>query len=277
MLGASVECGVSKEMSVQGYWADLPSSAFADLPADMVAVLPLGATEQHGPHLPLSVDSHLIDGVAGRMLTALSHDQSVLVLPTLTITKSDEHLDYPGTLILSAETLLAVLRETGASVARAGVERLVLFNGHGGNTALLQIAARDLRRTHDMVVAVCSWGAFAEWERDFEPKSYAQDIHAGESETSAMLALRPGLVDMDKAQDFAPPMDDWAKSVPGMGLAGSAVSPGWVAQDLHPSGACGNAAAATPDKGEVLLESAGRNFARFLADFARFDHRGQKP
>lgn len=264
-------------MSVQGYWADLPTPSFADLPAQTVAVLPLGATEQHGPHLPLSVDSDLIEGVAARMLAALSPDQAVLVLPTLTITKSDEHLDYPGTLTLSPETFLAVVRETGASVVRAGVERLVLFNGHGGNAALLQVAARELRRAHGMIVAVCSWGAFAGWQDHFEPEAYAHDIHAGDSETSAMLALRPDRVDMDKAQDFTAPMKGWGQSVPGLGLGGSPVSPGWLAQDLHPSGACGNASAATAEKGAALLDSAGRNFALFLAEFARFDHRGQQP
>ena len=260
-------------MSIQGYWADLPSPAFPDLPDDTVAVLPLGATEQHGPHLPLSVDSDLIDAVAAKMLQSLSPEQSVLILPTLTITKSDEHATFPGTLTLSAETLLAVLREVGASIARAGVKRLVLFNGHGGNSALLQVAARELRITHELVVVSCSWGGFAEWKGLFDPADYADDIHAGDSETSAMLAIRPERVDRTKAQDFRPAMKDWEKESRWIGLAGKAANPGWVAQDINPAGASGNAAAATAEKGAALLDSAARNFAAFLAEFARFDHR----
>lgn len=264
-------------MSVQGYWADLPCGAFRDLPGDTVAVLPLGATEQHGPHLPLSVDSDLIDAVTQRMLAALAHDQSVLVLPALTVTKSDEHIAFPGTLTLSAETLLAVLREIGASVARAGVTRLVFFNGHGGNSALLQVAARDLRIAHDLVVVACSWGGFTDWQAHYDADAYAHDIHAGDSETSAMLSIRPNRVNMTKAQDFKPAMVEWARNFPSIGLAGKPANPGWMAQDLHPLGACGNAAAATPEKGAALLDSAGRNFAAFLAGFARFDHRKDVP
>ena len=201
-------------MSVQGYWADLPSSAFPDLPDGTVAVLPLGATEQHGPHLPLSVDSDLIDAVAAKMLQSLSPEQSVLILPTLTITKSDEHATFPGTLTLSAETLLAVLREVGASIARAGVKRLVLFNGHGGNSALLQVAARELRIRHDLVVVSCSWGGFAEWKGLFDPADYADDIHAGDSETSAMLAIRPERVDMDEGAGFPARHEGLGKGIP---------------------------------------------------------------
>lgn len=264
-------------MSVQGYWADLPSSAFAELPEGCVAVLPLGATEQHGPHLPLSVDSDLIGAVAERMLGALAPEQSVLVLPTLTITKSDEHIGFRGTLTLSAETLLAVLRELGASVARAGVSRLVLFNGHGGNSALLQVAARELRLRHELIVVSCSWGGFTDWQGHYDAQAYAHDIHAGDSETSAMLALRPDRVDMGRAQDFRPAMADWDRAFPQIGLTGKPVNPGWLAQDLHPQGACGDAASATAEKGEALLDSAARGFAAFLADFARFDHRGKAP
>ncbi|SDD42601.1 creatininase family protein [Ruegeria marina] len=260
-------------MSVRGFWADLPSPAFRDLPADTIAVLPLGATEQHGPHLPLAVDSDLIEAVTAGMLGALTPEQSVLVLPTLRVTKSDEHIAFPGTLTLGAETLLAVLRDIGASVARAGVERLVLFNGHGGNSAMLQVAARDLRIDHDLVAIVCSWSGFAEWHGLFDPVDYANDIHAGDSETSAMLAIRPDRVIMENARDFRPAMADWQDAFPQIGLGGKPANPGWMAQDLHPQGACGNAAAATAEKGAQLLDSAGRNFARFLADFARFDHR----
>ncbi|MBL3701740.1 creatininase family protein [Sulfitobacter sp. BDSS02] len=259
-------------MSVQGYWSDLPSSAFRALPSDTIAVLPLGATEQHGPHLPLSVDSDIIGAVAARMLDCLAPEQSVLVLPSFTVSKSDEHDAFPGTLTYSAETLLAMLREIGRSVARAGVDRLLFLNGHGGNAALLQIAARELRQTENLVAASCSWGGFAEWETHFDPAAYSLDIHAGECETSMMLAIRPDRVDMTKAGNFRSALSDWESEFPRIGLGGKPVNPGWLAQDLHPEGACGNASAATVEKGEALLESAGRNLADFLVEFSRFDH-----
>ncbi|MFY0311818.1 creatininase family protein [Leisingera sp. D0M16] len=260
-------------MSIQGYWAELKAPDFQSLPGDCVAVLPLGATEQHGPHLPLSVDTDLTQEAVARMLAELSPEQTVLVLPALTITKSNEHNGFPGTLSLSPETLLAVLRGIGASVARAGVERLVLFNGHGGNTALLQVAARELRISYNLIAAVCSWSGFAETEGLFEPGAYAVDLHAGDSETSAMLAARPDLVDMGKAKTFRTAMEDWAGNFRFIGLTGEPAAPGWTADDLNPAGVCGDASAATAAKGEAMLASTGRNFALFLAEFSRFDHR----
>jgi len=258
-------------MSLQGYWSDLAAPIFRDLPDDLVVVLPIGATEQHGPHLPLSVDTDLTEAAIARMLAALSPDQNVLVLPTLSITKSNEHSRHPGTLSLGAETFLAVLRDIGASVARAGVARLVLFNGHGGNTAMLHVAARELRIAHDMIVATTGWSAFADAQRLFEPVAYAQDLHAGDVETSAMLAARPDRVDMGQAQDFRPRFRDWPEGM--VGFAGQAAVPGWIIDDLNPDGACGNAANATADKGDAMLAAAGQNFATFLAAFASFDHR----
>ncbi|APE44123.1 creatininase [Sulfitobacter alexandrii] len=261
---------------VQGYWADLSAPLFRDLPQDVVAVLPCGATEQHGPHLPLRVDADLAEAVAARALTALLPEQNVLILPPLTITRSVEHDAHPGTLSLTAETLLAVLRDIGASVARAGVARLVLLNAHGGNTAVLEIAARDMRIAHDMIVAHASWFAFADAAPSFDPDALRHDLHAGEIETSAMLAARPDLVDMTRAADFGTAMAGWEETFPDIGLSSQPARPAWVIDDIATDGACGNAAAATAEKGEALLQSAGRNFAAFLADFARFDHRATK-
>lgn len=263
-------------MSVQGYWADLRAPAFRDLPDDLVAVLPIGAIEQHGPHLPLSVDRDLAEAVAARALTRLAPDQNVLVLPTLAVTKSGEHDRHPGTLSLSGETLLAVLRDIGASVARAGAARLVFLNGHGGNTAMLEVAARDLRIAHEMIVATCSWFGFAEYGEGFDPQALRYDLHAGDTETSPMLSLRPDLVDMALAEDFVPAMRDWERDNRFTGLTGQAAKPGWIIDDLNAKGACGDASAATAAKGEALLESAAANFAAFLAEFARFDHRADR-
>lgn len=260
-------------MSVQGYWADLKAPDFRSLPADLVAVLPIGAIEQHGPHLPLSVDRDLVDVVISRAMPHLGPELNVLVLPTLSITKSGEHDRFPGTLSLSAETLLSTLRDIGASVARAGVERLVLFNGHGGNTAVLDITARDLRIAHELIVVTCSWFGFAEYEGLFDPEGLAVDIHAGDSETSPMLAAKPELVDMSKAKNFVPAISEWRENNRFIGMTGQAAKPAWIADDMHPEGACGDASAATAEKGEQLLNSSARNFVKFLAEFSRFDHR----
>lgn len=260
-------------MSIQGYWADLAAPAFRDLPGDLVAVLPTGATEQHGPHLPLSVDSDLVGAVVDRALALLKAEQNVLVLPALSVTKSGEHDRHPGTLSLSADTLLAVLRDIGASVARAGVDRIVLFNGHGGNTATLEIAARDLRIAHDMIVATCSWFGFADLDGTFDTDALAGDIHAGDSETSAMLAVRPDRVEMGKADNFVPAINEWRRTNRFIGLTGQPVRPAWIIDDLNADGACGDASAATAEKGERLLSTAASNFALFLAEFAQFDPR----
>lgn len=260
-------------MSVQGYWAEQSAPVFRTLPANLVAVLPVGAIEQHGPHLPVSVDRDLVDATVTRCLAHLAPDQDVLFLPTLGITKSGEHDRHPGTLSLSADTLLATLRDIGSSVARAGVERLFFLNGHGGNVAVLDIAARDLRISHDMIVATGSWIGFAEFEGVIDATALEDDIHAGDTETSAMLAARPELVDADQARNFVSATGAWKEANRFIGLTGRAVRPAWIIDDLNVDGACGDASGATAEKGRHLLDTAARNLALFLAEFARFDPR----
>ena len=251
------------------YWEDLAAPAFSALKGPVEAVLTIGATEQHGPHLAMSVDSTLVDAVIAR--TEAPEGVMVLALPTLRVTKSGEHDRHAGTLSLSGDTLLAVLRDIAASVHRAGIERLCLFNGHGGNTALLEMAVRDMRMAHDMIAVHCSWSGFAEYGADWDPAALAVDIHAGDSETSSMLACAPERVDMRKAANFRPALLDWSEKW--IGLAGQAARPGWIVDDLNGQGACGDASAASVEKGEALLSSSAQNFSAFLAEFARFDHR----
>lgn len=262
-----------KEKTVPGLqkWEDLSAPQFRALTGPVVAVLPLGATEQHGPHLPLSVDSDLVDAVVAH--TQAPEGMTVLVLPTLKITKSGEHDRHPGTLSLSGDTLQAVLRDIAASVQRAGVDRLCLLNGHGGNTALLEMAVRDMRIDHGLIAVHCSWFSFAQWDGVIPADALAMDLHAGDAETSPMLAAHPEKVDMTKAADFRAAMADWSQAW--IGLTGQAARPGWIIDDLNPQGALGDASAATAEKGAALLESAAENFAAFLAEFAAFDHRAE--
>jgi creatinine amidohydrolase len=144
------------------FWADLTSRHFAQLAASAVidqavVVLPVAATEQHGPHLPVSVDTTLVNGVVNASLAHLPADLPVLFLPTQQIGKSNEHIRFPGTLTLSAQTLISVWMELGASVARAGIKKLVLLNSHGGQVSVMDIVARDLRTAHDLIVYHTSW------------------------------------------------------------------------------------------------------------------------
>jgi len=253
------------------HWADLTADDFRALDRERcIAVLPLGAIEQHGPHLPVSVDGDLLDEEIKRCLPLLGDDLTVLFLPTMAIGKSTEHIAYAGTLTLSAETTIRLWMETGASVARAGIKKFLLFNGHGGNVAAMDIVARDLREKHAMVTAATSWYQLGIDQGLFDAREMAHGIHAGEGETSMMLAARGHLVEMEKAVDFRSRGEDWAETNDFIGVGGGKVKLGWLIQDLNPAGACGNAAAASRDKGEKLLEGAARRLAAFLAEFDRF-------
>lgn len=256
-----------------GHWADLTAPDFAALDrASAVAILPIGAIEQHGPHLAMGVDRDLTRAVLDRTLPLLPRDLTVLALPEQAIGKSTEHAGWPGTLSLSAETLLSVLHDIAAAVARAGVGRLMFLNGHGGNRALLEIAVRDIRARHGLVTAHVAWDDLANAEAIVGPDEARDGLHGGEVETSAMLATHPERVWMDRAEDFGSAHVGWRRSHPGLGLGAAALRPGWLMPDLNPKGAIGNARAARADKGEALLSAAAANLARLIAEFARFSH-----
>jgi creatinine amidohydrolase len=253
------------------FWADLTTRDFAQLDAARtVAVLPLGATEQHGPHLPLSVDQSLVDGVISAALPHLDADVPVLFLPTQQVGYSPEHLGFPGTLSLSSATLIASWIEIGECVARAGVKKMLLLNSHGGQVSLMDIVARELRSRCQLIVYSCSWwnlppqtvmdGLFSGQEQRF-------GIHAGEMETSVMLALLPQHVDMSQARAFKSSSQDRAAQYPVLGN-GISAKLGWQMQDYNAQGAVGNAAAATAEKGRALLDTAGEQLALLLRDLA---------
>jgi len=247
------------------FWAELGTRDFAALdPAATVAVLPLGATEQHGPHLPLGVDSLLADGIVDAALPQLADDLPVLFLPTQQIGLSPEHARFPGTLTLSAETLMRVWKEIGAGVARAGVRKLVLFNAHGGHVGAMDVVARELREAHDLIVYSVSWFNLPLGE--LAPERF--DVHAGESETAMMLAVAPQLVEMRAAKNFASTSQERAQAYPLLGNGRSAKL-GWAMQDYNAEGAAGNAAAATPEQGRALVDAAARQLALLLAEVSR--------
>jgi creatinine amidohydrolase len=258
------------------FWADLSSRHFAELAASQanasaVAVLPVAAIEQHGPHLPLSVDTTLVDGVIQAALPHLGDDLPVLFLPTQQVGKSNEHLRFPGTLTLSAQTLISVWTELGASVARAGFKKLVLFNSHGGQVSVMDIVARDLRCAHDLIVYSSNWYSLPLGEDVlslFPAEEHRFGIHAGDMETSMMLALRERFVDMNEARNFKSTSQDRAANYPVLGN-GSSAKLGWQMQDYNPLGAAGNAAAATAQKGHALINAAGFQLARLLKEVSQ--------
>jgi len=254
------------------YWAELRSSDFARLdPAAAVAVLPVAAVEQHGPHLPLNVDTALVDGVIAAALPHLPTDAPVLVLPTQQVGLSPEHERFAGTLTLSSATLIALWTELGACVARAGVRKLLLFNSHGGQVSVMDIVARELRARHGLLVYSASWYSLPQSDAVqalFPPEEHRFGIHAGDVETSMMLALRPDLVDMAQAQHFHSTSQDRAAHYPILGNGRSAKL-GWQMQDYNPQGAVGNAAAATAGKGQAVIGAAAQQLALLLQEMVR--------
>jgi creatinine amidohydrolase len=258
------------------FWADLSTREFARLQASgdaaqTVAVLPVAAIEQHGPHLPVSVDQTLVDGVVAASLPHLPPEVPVLFLPTQAVGKSNEHIRFPGTLTLSAETLIRLWTEIGESVARAGVRKLVLFNSHGGQVSVMDIVARDLRTRCDLLVYSTNWFTLPLGEAvdgRFAAEEHRFGINAGDIETSMMLALRPQRVDMGQARDFRSTSQDRAAQYPILGNGRSAKL-GWQMQDYNPMGAAGNATLASADKGRAVVEAAGQQLALLLQEVAR--------
>ena len=262
------------------FWADWSTADFERLRASgdaarTTAVLPVAATEQHGPHLPLSVDTVLVNGIVAAALSQLAADLKVLFLPTQAIGLSPEHARYPGTLSLKNETILRLWTDIGESVAASGITKLVLFNAHGGNVSVMDLVARDLRARLDMLVYSVSWFNLPLLDAQggdanalFSPQEHRFGIHAGDIETSMMLALDPAHVDMAQAQDFASAAHMRSTRYDMLG-DGKSARLGWQMQDYNPAGAVGNAANATADKGQVMVSAAGRALAGLLAEIDR--------
>ena len=251
------------------FWADYTAKDFAALPREnLIAVLPVGAIEQHGPHLPLSVDQAIVDGMVAAALPLMPADLPVLILPTLGIGKSNEHSQWPGTLTFSASTLMAMWMEIGDSVAAAGVRKLVFLNSHGGQIAPMDIVARDLRIKHKMLVVAANWFAMGLPEGLISPQEERHGIHAGDLETSVMLALHPDLVRMDRARDFRSQNARLAEEDTLLGLT-PAGRLAWQMQDINAAGAAGDATLATAEKGRCVIDHSARQIVTLLQEIHR--------
>jgi creatinine amidohydrolase len=252
-------------------WMDMTWQDFSGAhPARWIAVLPVAAVEQHGPHLPLGTDAAIAEAYLARARAALPPDLPVSFLPMLAIATSGEHRAFPGTLTLAPETVIRTLTEIGASVHRAGVRKLVIVSSHGGNAAAVSLAGRELRFRPGLFTAACSWSRFGYPEGLFTAEERAHGIHAGDIETSIMLAHRPDMVRAEHAGRFpsaALVMEaefTWLRAERPAGF-------GWAIQDLHRSGAVGDASAASAAKGEAALAFGAHAFVELLIDVDRFD------
>ena len=258
------------------FWADVSARDFdvaqrSGLAAHTVAVLPVAATEQHGPHLPLSVDAALLQGVIDAALPLLPPQLPVLLLPPQNVGLSTEHMAFAGTLSLSPTTLMALWTELGECVARAGIKKLLLLNGHGGQVSVMDIVARQLRQHCGLLVYSASWFSLPLPDAvagQFSADEHRFGIHAGEIETSMMLHLAPQTVRMEHARHFHSTSQDRVAHYALLGNGKSAKF-GWAMQDYHPAGAVGNAAAATADKGAAVVQAAATQLALLLQELHR--------
>ena len=237
--------------------------------ADWIAVLPLGAHEQHGPHLPFETDTLIADGVVDRVIAARG-ELPVTFLPTEPVGYSIEHMDVAGTRTLSYKEAVERWLGIAARLHAQGIRKFVMLNAHGGNSPLMTIAATGARARYDMLAVATSWTRFGQPEGWIDPVAKSIDIHGGDIETSVMLALHPDKVDRARAEAFASRQTDWQARFAHLRAYGPHAF-GWRMRDLNPKGAAGNAAAATAERGEQLLEHAVSGLLALLSDVDAFD------
>lgn len=235
-----------------------------------ICVLPLGATEQHGPHLPFETDTIIAAGVAARAAALLPTDVSVEFLPAEPVGYSVEHMDVAGTRTLAFDEAVRRWISIGEAAHTRGVRRFVLLNAHGGNSPLMTIVATELRVRLNMLAVATSWTRFGYPDGIVSSREKALGIHGGLIETSVMLALRPDLVDMRHARDFPSKQAEFENSFSHLRAYGPHAF-GWKMSDLSPDGVTGDAAAATAQAGEAILDHAARGFVDLLRDISRFD------
>jgi len=252
-------------------WADLTTTDFdGGALKDALAILPVAAVEQHGPHLPLSTDVIINQGVIDAACALLTPDLPVVVLPMQAIGTSHEHLAFPGTLSLDAATLLKLWTAIGEGVARAGLRKLLIFNSHGGQTGLPEIVETDLRARLGMIVGWGSPGAFGTPKGAVGKAEAAHGLHGGAKETAMLLHLRPDLVRQDAVaafRSFGEAMEGDFMHLRATGRTGY----GWQTQDLNPAGVVGDASVATAELGKALVDHAARGLAELIRDLLRFE------
>jgi creatinine amidohydrolase len=248
------------------HWPDIAGAG----PARWIAVLPLAATEQHGPHLPVGTDVMIAQAYLARVRELLPGNIPATFLPLQPIGISTEHVDYPGTLTLPSEVALQSWIALGEGVARTGIKKLVIVTSHGGNSAAMTLVAQDLRARHGLLAVTTAWSRLSAAEGLFAAEELRHGIHGGAVETSIMLARYEQQVRIEKIADFRPTSIAMEKDY--RWLSAHRPAPfAWQAQDLHSSGAAGDATMASAEKGERLLDHGARAFCELLTDVDKFD------
>ena len=248
------------------HWPDFSAAAAAR----WIAVLPLSATEQHGPHLPVGTDVMIAQAYLARVRELLADHVPATFLPLQPVGISTEHTSYPGTLTLPVDVALKSWMALGESVARAGLRKLVVVTSHGGNSAAMSLVAQDLRAQHGLFVVTTGWSRVGAPEGLFTPEELHHGVHGGAVETSIMLARYPHAVRRDAIADFRSASIAMEKDY--RRLSAHRPAPlAWQAQDLHANGAAGDATLASAEKGQRLLDHGARAFCELLADVDRFD------
>ena len=253
------------------FWAEMSWRDFAGTDmSKVVAVLPVAAIEQHGPHLPVGVDMFINEGYLARAVSRIPGDMPVLILPVQAIGKSNEHTEYPGTLTFSMETVTRAWTEIGDSVARAGCRKLIFMNSHGGNVPVIDAVVRELRVRHRMLAVHAGWHRLGYPADMFSAVERAHGIHAGDAETSLMLAFRPNTVRMSEARNFVSSAIAIEKEFRHLRVT-QPIGFGWMSSDLNEFGAAGDAANATAAKGEACADNGADEFLDLLRDVLAFD------
>ena len=238
-----------------------------EISSSSILLLPVGAVEQHGPHLPLSVDHVIAHETATAVVDECGDELDVWQLPTISISKSSEHAWSPGTLYLSPETLLAMLRDIGRSITPTGAERLVLLNGHGGNTTLLETALRELRLEFGLKTFLMHPALPTAYGGSSTENELGMGIHGGLDETSVFMHLRPDQVQLEKAARRVPEALDKNTHV----KFGGSVSFGWLSNDFNPDGYIGDPTGATAERGKQLFERSIATLSEAMEEVKTFD------
>jgi creatinine amidohydrolase len=231
-----------------------------------ILIQPLGSIEQHGPHLPLATDSILIEASARTLVERYGDEHDLWLLPTLTYTKSNEHAWSGGTVWLSATTMLAVIDDIARSLSLLPAKRLVFLNGHGGNSALLNVACRDVRLKYGFYTFLAHPHVPADHGGVSHPEELGMGIHGGIGETSAMLHVRPDLVDLTKLSRRVPESLAENRFV----RFGGSVSFGWLSDDFGPDGHIGDPRGANAELGKQQFDAAVDVLGAAMGEIARF-------
>ena len=252
------------------YWGELTTESFRRInPESTVAILPVAAIEQHGPHLPLNTDAQICGSLVKRVIAKTTAETQIIALPLMEIGESSEHRDFPGTLSFLPEHLISLWTSLGKQVQKVGIKKLLILNTHGGQPSIVDLVAQRLRTESQMLVVGINSFHLGVPDELFDPQEIANGLHAGEIERSMMLHLNPSAVKMELSENFvsrSPLTTSNHKHIGPSGVARAA----WQTQDFNPKGALGNASNADSKRGALLISYMVEQILQVLGDITRF-------